>query len=328
MSEADVREDVLVPLIAALGYKTGSSFDIRRELSLRYPRQSLGRKQEAKDPVLRGRADYMMRVDGEFSWVLEAKSPVSEIQPAEVEQAWTYAAHPEVRASYFALCNGRNFVVYDSLAGPEAPAILTLAYEELDSRFVDLQEILGPQAIQRQIATRKIARGRPLALGIGSVAQVASGLIKYYETGAPGKINQHVQTIVLGGAAERDDSGRVVVHLDTQAPIPGMQAINDRIGFTGVDLYSDAESFPSPDADPAIFKGTTVFTLPAGEQLPLPGTGQKYTLPNDISCSMTIEAAGVFDAGYFSGSWQGELRASAPLARSVPMSGEFRVRLT
>lgn len=103
-SESDVREDVLVPLLSELGYRTGSQYDIRRELTLRYPKQSLGRKQHDRDPVLRGRADYILRVNGELSWMLEAKSPVGGIKADAIEQAWTYTTHPEVRAAYFVLC--------------------------------------------------------------------------------------------------------------------------------------------------------------------------------------------------------------------------------
>ena len=50
MGEADVREEVLAPLVRSLGYRTGGEHDVIREQSLRYPKIFLGRKNPAKDP--------------------------------------------------------------------------------------------------------------------------------------------------------------------------------------------------------------------------------------------------------------------------------------
>ena len=62
MGEADVREEVLAPLVRELGYRTGTEFDIIREQSLRYPKIFLGRKNPKKDAELRGKADYILEV--------------------------------------------------------------------------------------------------------------------------------------------------------------------------------------------------------------------------------------------------------------------------
>lgn len=327
MSEADVREDVLVPLIAALGYRTGTNYDIRREFSLRYPRQSLGRKQEARDPVLRGRADYILKVNGQLSWILEAKSPVSDIQLDEVEQAWTYACHPEVRAAYFALCNGRELRVFDSMADPESRELLRVGYADFGTRFGEILHVLGPEAIERQIAVRSANRGMPLGPGLGSVAQVASGLIRYYEPGRPGVIHPHLQTIVLGGAVERDEEGFVIAHLDTQAPLPGMQAINERIGFKGVDLRSSRSVLPLASDEPLELRGSMAFTIPAGESLMIPGSSKSIQLPFDLSCESQMVGTGVLDAGRFHGTWIGSLVMNAGALPTTPLAGTFFVRL-
>lgn len=327
MSEADVREDVLVPLLAALGYRTGTDYDIRRELSLRYPKQSLGRKQEDRDPVLRGRADYVLKVNGELSWVLEAKSPVSDIQQDEIEQAWSYATHAEVRAAYFALSNGRELVVFDSFATPESRELLRIKYGDLEARFGEILHVLGPAAIERQIALRATSRGVPLGPGLGSIAQIASGLIKYSEPGKPDSMHPHMQTIVLGGTVERNDSGRIVVHLDTQAPLPGMQAINERIGFKGVDLRTDRTVLPLATDEPLKLCGSMAFTIPAGETLTMPGTARALTLPTDFNCESDLLAFGVLEGARFHGTWSGSLSIKLPGIPVVPLSGTFFVRL-
>ena len=83
-------------------------FFVIREQSLRYPRKFLGRKDLSKDPELRGKADYILEAKRKVRWVLEAKAPDGQITQDDIEQAWSYANHPEVRAVYFVLCNGAH----------------------------------------------------------------------------------------------------------------------------------------------------------------------------------------------------------------------------
>jgi hypothetical protein len=76
-SEADVREEILAPLVRKLGYRKGSENNVSRETTLRYDRNFLGRKKPKSDPKLRGHPDYICEVRGIGRWVIEAKSPLS-----------------------------------------------------------------------------------------------------------------------------------------------------------------------------------------------------------------------------------------------------------
>ena len=67
MNEADVREEVIAPLIKAMGYRTGTEHNVLRELSLTYSRVQLGRE-KANDPPLRGKADYVLEAGGRVRW--------------------------------------------------------------------------------------------------------------------------------------------------------------------------------------------------------------------------------------------------------------------
>src|SRR3990172_9579287 len=126
LNETDVREEVIAPLLRDLGYRSGTTYNIIREQSLRYPRAFLGRKDPTKDPELRGKADYIVEVNGLIRWVVEAKAPSASIGLDDIEQAWTYANHPEIRAVYFVLCNGPSLQVYQTQHGPNAAAILSV----------------------------------------------------------------------------------------------------------------------------------------------------------------------------------------------------------
>src|SRR5215475_14693399 len=132
LGEPDVREEIIAPLLNHLGYRAGTDWNIIREQSLRYPRVYIGTKKTAKDPLLRGEADYICDVEKKVRWVVEAKSPNVELGPDQIEQAYSYANHPEIRAVYFCVTNGQKFEVYQTNYGPEATPLLSLKYEELN----------------------------------------------------------------------------------------------------------------------------------------------------------------------------------------------------
>ena len=77
MSERDVRGSVLALFLRELGYRHSTN-TIITEQTLKYPKLSLGRK-KTSDPELRGKADYILEVDGRRRWVLEAKADASTI---------------------------------------------------------------------------------------------------------------------------------------------------------------------------------------------------------------------------------------------------------
>ena len=139
--EDSVREELISPLIKYIGYANRGNTQIIRNHGLKHPFVSIGATQK-KITVI---PDYLMKIAEKPAWVLEAKSPAQPINLSKhAEQAYSYAIHPEIRVNYFALCNGRDFVLYNiSESRPMAqfplPAI---------NRFkAFLKEILGPSKI-------------------------------------------------------------------------------------------------------------------------------------------------------------------------------------
>ena len=48
--------------------------------------------------------DYSLKIEANFAWVLDAKSPDKKIIDSDnVDQVYSYATHPEIRSTYFAL---------------------------------------------------------------------------------------------------------------------------------------------------------------------------------------------------------------------------------
>jgi hypothetical protein len=107
--EDSVREELIVPILRGLGYSAAKPYRIIRSKKLLHPFVSIGSATKQINIV----PDYLLEVNDRFAWTLEAKAPAEDIlNTRHVEQAYSYAIHSEVRVPYYALCNGREFVLY------------------------------------------------------------------------------------------------------------------------------------------------------------------------------------------------------------------------
>jgi hypothetical protein len=79
--------------------------------------------------------------DGELAWILDAKGPDENIDSGKnVEQAYSYAIHRDIRVPLYGLCNGRKLVVFHIRAGPP---VIDIALEEIHEIWPMVLEILG-----------------------------------------------------------------------------------------------------------------------------------------------------------------------------------------
>jgi hypothetical protein len=86
-----------------------------------------------------------MEVEGRLAWTLEAKAPTESIlNTKHVEQAYSYAIHSEIRVQYFALCNGRQFVLYH-ISKPES--VLDFDIRLLANYWENLSKLLSPSTV-------------------------------------------------------------------------------------------------------------------------------------------------------------------------------------
>ena len=108
--EDSVREELVLPIIKALGYNITGDSRVIRSKNLIHPYVALGSKQRKVSII----PDYIFLSEGEPYWVLDAKAPVEDVTKSKhVEQAYSYAIHPEILAELFALCNGKEFALYN-----------------------------------------------------------------------------------------------------------------------------------------------------------------------------------------------------------------------
>jgi 16S rRNA G966 N2-methylase RsmD len=147
--EDSVREELIQPLLKALGYTASGKSKIVRSKTLTHPLVTTGSGKERK---ITNFPDYLLQVEEQNAWVLDAKSPHEAItQGKNLEQVYFYAIHPDVRVNFYALCNGREFVLYEISS---QTALLHFHLSEIKKHWEELKNQLSPSAFIKQAKTQ------------------------------------------------------------------------------------------------------------------------------------------------------------------------------
>ena len=137
--EDSVRETIILPILARLGYQTSGQNRIIRSKTLVHPFIFVGTR---KHPVIII-PDYTLIHDNQPLLILDAKSPTEDVLTRNhVQQAYSYAIHPEIRCKHFALCNGKRLAVFHV---EQSEPLLVLSFNEFESHWSDIEKHLAPR---------------------------------------------------------------------------------------------------------------------------------------------------------------------------------------
>lgn len=132
-NEAEVRANIIDPMIHVLGYDKGTNFSVDLERSLKV----LGKILKPDYKLNLWRADF---------WLIEAKRPRfgdANFAYKDLRQALEYAAHPLINAALVVLCDGVKIEVFDREVDLAKP-ILHIDREHLRRDFDKLRHLLEP----------------------------------------------------------------------------------------------------------------------------------------------------------------------------------------
>jgi hypothetical protein len=295
-NETDVRENLCAPLLKGMGYTIGSSCDIITEQTLQYGRQSLGKRKKT-DPILRGKADYILDVDRRYRWVLEAKAPSVELTLVEREQAHTYAVHPEVKALYYVLTNGRTIEIHSTQTAPEVPPLFISEVSNLQADHQTICNILAPASIRRDFPNFVLDTGKPLAPELRSFAKIINGYLVYtaMKPALPGPtivgMRQHLQS----GSIERSD-GKIIAYLKISSGLQQADDLNKSLGLDEFEVYSDAAEISTDPLNPTNFEGE----LTPGSRIFHPMVGKEVDF-SGMAISSSAHATGYMNGKIFRG---------------------------
>ncbi|WP_438005461.1 hypothetical protein WME89_43185 [Sorangium sp. So ce321] len=140
--EDAVREEIIAPILRTLGYTPSGTTRVQRSKSLAHPYVMIGSK---KHPV-QITPDYTLWADDTSILILDAKAPWEPIVASHhVEQAYSYAIHPEVRCEHYALCNGRELALYNIR---ESAPIGHITLNALPATWEEVKLLLAPQYLK------------------------------------------------------------------------------------------------------------------------------------------------------------------------------------
>lgn len=304
MNETDVREIIIRPLLARLGYAHGTQANIRTEVSLKYDRAFLGRKNTAKDPPLRGRADYICEAISYGRWVVEAKGANEELTRDDAEQAHTYCAHPEIAATHFLLTNGRLFQLY--VTGELDAPLLQWAYEDTEQQMMTLFNILGPEAVKKRAGLIRHDIAKPLGKGLPSKLRIVGGDVTYGEhysdhpllagDGLTGTVGA-----VTGVSVQRLKDGRIQAIVSVRSPFQQLAELNRMAGMGDYEFLTSDEFISTDPERPTILQNVLEGRLePGGKFSPMPGMPE-MVLPVGFAFVVFTEATGFVENGEFKG---------------------------
>jgi hypothetical protein len=136
------REEISAPILNRLGYTASGPNRIIRSRNLTHPFVSIGTQQRKINII----PDYLLCIESKNALILDAKAPTQILRNSvHVEQAYSYAIHPEVRVPIYSLCNGREIVVYQI---SELEPIFECQLESIADNWDNLNAVIGPIGIQ------------------------------------------------------------------------------------------------------------------------------------------------------------------------------------
>ncbi len=140
--EDSVREELITPLLKALGYSVFGENKIIRSKSMTVFVTIGSQKQKINITP-----DYLLKIGNGISWILDAKHPKENILDGKHrEQAFSYAILPDVRAYYYALCNGKEIVVFH-IAKTEP--VINVRLADIDNELNPIVSTLSPKFIKK-----------------------------------------------------------------------------------------------------------------------------------------------------------------------------------
>jgi hypothetical protein len=141
--EDSVREEILTPILHKLGYSASGENRIARSKSLTHPYVYIG-TQARKINII---PDYILHVAGKPAIIIDAKAPKENIESGpNVEQAFSYSIHKEVRTFLYALCNGRLLTIFN-VSEYEPIAVIDLT--QISSNWNEIERLLSPKYYER-----------------------------------------------------------------------------------------------------------------------------------------------------------------------------------
>lgn len=135
--EDSVRELILAPILSRLGYLPTGETRVIRSKSLKHPFIRIGTRNHPVTVI----PDYTLLYENKPVFILDAKGPNEDIlDDKHVQQAYSYAMHPEITCREFGLCNGKEFAIFDVF---HREPLIVLKFQDYEENWADIERYLS-----------------------------------------------------------------------------------------------------------------------------------------------------------------------------------------
>jgi hypothetical protein len=143
--EDAVREEIIAPILRALGYAPSGRLRIVRSQRLAHPFVEIGTTKKRLSLI----PDYVLYIGDRPVLVLDAKAPTEHVlAPEHIAQVYSYAINRELRVEWFAVCNGRSLAILH-VADPGNVPRYQINLMNLDERWPELVDALAPATLEK-----------------------------------------------------------------------------------------------------------------------------------------------------------------------------------
>lgn len=301
LNEADVRGEIIDPLLRALGYRAGSENHISREPTLRYEFFFLGRKKNS-DVKIEGRPDYILEISDVGRWILEVKSPSKILDVDDFEQAQSYSLHPNVAAAIFVLTNGREFRIYAQSARGFEDFLVRIEYEQIEAAWESIYGFLSPEGFARRVPRPHFDLRLPVAHGFGPVLRLVAGLASPEEARVSIPLPEdamrslaNMQSHMPKATCERREDGQLNLFVEFSSTVGVVQQIIAAKGLSRVQLHTQSQFLSVDRAFPTLFTSEFPYNVKAGDEQFSMTQWQLSRAPFDIDGRARIDALAYVD---------------------------------
>jgi Type I restriction enzyme R protein N terminus (HSDR_N) len=356
MTEADVRAEIIDVIIARLGYKYSETHYVLREKQLKYPSSQIGHRSRKDMPI--GNADYICGVDGRRgSFAIEAKRGNVPIKKDDIIQAHSYAAHSEVGANFFILCNGHVLQIFDTLDGLVSGPVLEICNEKYESEFYKIEALIEPKNLERH-SKRNYEITKPIYHNSRASLDIKNGWVSYSDVGykilgqPQGEFEKflarngtletfqaQVKTIkerrqpIISGKITRDEAGRISAHVEFDSADDLLAKNLRSMDIAELTFFTDSEQISTDQDRPSLFESLSEKSIPVGTKLYDLTTKTAIYTGSQTNMKFSYRVSGHIKNNTFSGQYEGQTVMDFPASTpklfdlEIVMSGGFIVNI-
>jgi len=270
----------------------------------------------------------VLSVNGAARWVLEIKAPSENITHDVIEQAISYAAHPEVYGYYVAILNGKRFVLLHRFQYSEQVPLVDIPITSVHELAASLRPLLSPAAIRRDCAPPTVDMSQPLADGYRSSASIIGGTVSNHQwewqcnlpmpEGARVEMDNccsvmsGVITSVTGGRIWRDENSKIRAQIQCSIPHANLFAFASDKGLLSIEYISLDSVISSSHEKQSIFDVNLEIKIDEGENIYNMLKWKNEASPVALSMNVRGQAFGYIMQNKFFGNFESEYESCFP----------------